>query len=49
MNIQRGRDHGVPPYAAYRKVCGLPSITDWDDLIGIMRNETVYKYKHIYR
>lgn len=49
MNIQRGRDHGVPPYAAYRKVCGLPPVTDWDDLIGIMRNETVYKYKHIYR
>ncbi|ODM90201.1 Chorion peroxidase, partial [Orchesella cincta] len=49
MNIQRGRDHGIAPYAAYREICDLPRISHWDDLIGIMRNETVYHYKLIYR
>ena len=32
INIQRGRDHGVPTYSQMRKLCGLSPINDVRDL-----------------
>lgn len=32
INIQRGRDHGLPPYTSWRIPCGLKEIKNWQDL-----------------
>ncbi|KAH9492561.1 hypothetical protein Btru_025912 [Bulinus truncatus] len=31
LNIQRARDHGIPPYTAYRAVCNLRPLTGFTD------------------
>ena len=33
LNVQRGRDHGLPPYLEWRKICGLPRISSWKMLV----------------
>lgn len=32
LNIQRGRDHGLPDYAAVRNAFGLPPVEQFDDI-----------------
>ena len=41
LNVQRGRDHGLPPYLEWRKICGLPSIKTWQEMAAIVENPTV--------
>ncbi|KAJ4448745.1 hypothetical protein ANN_00136 [Periplaneta americana] len=36
LNIQRGRDHGLPPYNDWREVCGLPRAKSWENLQDVM-------------
>ncbi|CAG9093200.1 unnamed protein product [Plutella xylostella] len=49
INIQRGRDHGVPPYTAFREPCGLSQITEFEDLFRVIPARTVRKLQAIYR
>lgn len=32
VNIQRGRDHGLPDYNTARRAFGLDEITRWEDI-----------------
>lgn len=36
LDIQRGRDHGLPSYVNFRKVCNLSEIISFKDLRGVI-------------
>ncbi|XP_075119967.1 myeloperoxidase-like [Leptodactylus fuscus] len=38
LNIQRGRDHGLPGYNAWRSFCGLSAPRDVDELASVLNN-----------
>lgn len=48
VNIQRGRDHGIAPYTAWREPCGLAPIKNWRDLEAIMSLDTVHRFRGLY-
>lgn len=41
LNLQRGRDHGIPGYVKYREICGLTRVTSFNDLKRIFSNPQV--------
>merc|ERR1719334_1236601 len=41
LNVQRGRDHGLPGYPAWRRYCGLREVRSFDDLKPLFRREEV--------
>ncbi len=50
LNIQRGRDHGIPSYNKYRAWCGLNYAYDFEDLTNIpkaIRSELQYLYTSV--
>ncbi|XP_033760036.1 myeloperoxidase-like [Pecten maximus] len=50
VNIQRGREHGLPGYMAFRKKCNLPTVDKFSDLHDIepdFRNKFANVYKNV--
>ncbi|CAK1601555.1 unnamed protein product [Parnassius mnemosyne] len=51
LNIQRGRDHGLPAYPVWREYCGFSrpkNFTDLDDIFDELSRERIYKiYKSV--
>lgn len=49
INIQRGRDHGLPSYNSWRNPCGLRKMKNWNDLLNVMSQESRDALRRIYR
>ncbi|NP_001164313.1 peroxidase precursor [Tribolium castaneum] len=48
LDIQRGRDHGLPPYTSYRTLCGLPEVSQFKDLSDVMSPEVIESLSRVY-
>merc|ERR1719483_1994207 len=48
LNLQRGRDHGLPGYNAFREVCGLNRVKSFDLLSDLIPAKIVERLKIIY-
>ncbi|XP_060054488.1 probable oxidoreductase PXDNL isoform X2 [Erinaceus europaeus] len=48
-NIQRGRDHGIPPYADFRVFCNLSAVQNFEDLQNEIKDPEIrQKLKKLY-
>ncbi|XP_057290920.1 lactoperoxidase-like [Hydractinia symbiolongicarpus] len=48
LNIQRGRDHGLQTYGAWRRRCNLPAISSFSQLVGTMPSNVVLNFQKVY-
>jgi peroxidase len=48
INIQRGRDHGIPPYNHWRRACGLTPYKSWSDMVVAMSPQSVDHLASVY-
>ncbi|KAE8736650.1 hypothetical protein FOCC_FOCC017895, partial [Frankliniella occidentalis] len=48
LAIQRGRDHGLPSYNQYRKLCGLPQAKAFVDFADVMSRQTASRLGGVY-
>ncbi|CAF0816026.1 unnamed protein product [Brachionus calyciflorus] len=49
INIQRGRDHGVPGYTVFRDFCKLQPIRTWEDLGLFVQPDVVSIFREKYK
>lgn len=49
LNIQRGRDHGLPAYTEWRKYCRLPAADTWEEMSAAVDSESLANMKSIYK
>ena len=45
LNTQRGRDHGLPGYIYYRRLCQVGRVSSFDDLENNMSKQVGSSYK----
>jgi peroxidase len=48
LNIQRGRDHGIPGYNEFREICGLKRVEEFDYFQDLIPVKIVERLKLIY-
>lgn len=49
LNIQRGRDHGLPGYNSYRRACGMQPVRSFRELDQIMQPGSAQVLSQLYR
>lgn len=49
LNIQRGREHGLPSYVKYRELCRLSPIRSWNDMRKFVQPGVVDIFMSMYR
>ncbi len=47
-NINRGRDHGLPPYTRVRERCGLRRVLNFNDLQDVMSMDRINLLQSVY-
>lgn len=48
LNIQRGRDHGIPAYVQWRIPCDLSPIRNWEDFEIVTSTSAMIKFRALY-
>ncbi|KFM75214.1 Peroxidasin-like protein, partial [Stegodyphus mimosarum] len=48
LNLQRGRDHGLPPYNEYRALCNKTRAKHFNDLKEDIPEHIVERIKNVY-
>ncbi|CAL4067333.1 unnamed protein product, partial [Meganyctiphanes norvegica] len=49
LNIQRGRDHGIPSYNDWRRGCQLDIVKSWQELSFVLDSATANAFKQMYK